>query len=84
MQLDLFEGVILTQEQEQMVKEFIAKKEKVAEEAFNYNRRLQSTLVEAGFIEGKDFKNTFETVTITADDKIFFIDEFNFNVLLIL
>ena len=68
MQLDLFEGVILTQEQEQMIKEFIANKEKDAQEAFDYNRRLQSVLVEAGFVQGKDFKNTFETVEVTADE----------------
>jgi len=68
MQLDLFEGVILTQEQEQMIKEFIANKEKDAEEAFNYNRRLQSILVEAGFKQGVDFKNTFETVVVNADE----------------
>ena len=67
-QLDLFEGVILTQEQEQMIKEFIASKEKSAEEAFNYNRRLQSVLVEAGFEQGVDFKNTFETKVITSDE----------------
>ena len=67
-QLDLFEGVILTQEQEQMIKEFIASKEKSAEEAFNYNRRLWSVLVEAGFKEGVDFKNTFETKVITSDE----------------
>ena len=67
-QLDLFEGVILTQEQEQMIKEFIANKEKDAQEAFDYNRRLQSVLVEAGFKQGVDFKNTFETVEVTADE----------------
>ena len=67
-QLDLFEGVILTQEQEQMIKKFIANKEKDAQEAFDYNRRLQSVLVEAGFIQGKDFKNTFETVVVNADE----------------
>mgnify|MGYP006908231146 CR=1 FL=1 len=67
-QLDLFEGVILTQEQEQMIKEFIANKKKDAEEAFNYNRRLQSVLVEAGFKQGIDFKNTFETVVVNADE----------------
>ena len=67
-QLDLFEGVILTQEQEQMIKEFIANKEKDAKEAFEYNRRLQSVLVEAGFKQGVDFKNTFETKTVTADE----------------
>lgn len=68
MQLDLFEGVILTQEQEQMIKEFIANKEKDAQEAFDYNRFLQSTLVEAGFQQGVDFKNTFETKVVTADE----------------
>ena len=67
-QLDLFEGVILTQEQEQMITDFIARKDKDAEEAFNYNRRLQSTLVEAGFKQGVDFKNTFKTVEVTADE----------------
>lgn len=67
-QLDLFEGVVLTQEQEQMITEFIANKEKDAEAAFNYNRRLQSVLVEAGFKQGIDFKNTFETKTTTSDE----------------
>ena len=68
MQLDLFEGVILTQEQEQMIKDFIANKKKDAEEAFEYNRRLQLTLVEAGFKQGVDFKNTFKTVEVTKDE----------------
>lgn len=67
-QLDLFEGVILTQEQEQMIKDFIANKEKDAQEAFDYNRRLQSTLVDAGFKQGVDFKNTFETKSVTAGE----------------
>ena len=67
-QLDLFEGVILTQEQEQMIKDFIARKQKDAEESFNYNRRLQSVLVDAGFKQGVDFKNTFETVVVEADE----------------
>ena len=51
-----------------MIKEFIANKEKDAQEAFEYNRRLQSVLVEAGFKQGVDFKNTFETKTVTADE----------------
>ena len=67
-QLDLFEGVILTQEQEQMIKEFIADQEKRAEKAFNENRRVQAALVEAGFKQGVDFKNTFETVVVNKDE----------------
>ena len=61
MQLDLFEGVILTQEQEQMIKDFIANKEKNATRAFEENRLVQSMLVNAGFVQGEDFKNTFKS-----------------------
>ena len=67
-QLDLFEGVILTQEQEQMITDFIANKEKNATRAFQENCLVQSILVDAGFVQGKDFKNTFETKTVTADE----------------
>lgn len=67
-QLDLFEGVILTQEQEQMIKDFIANKEKNATRAFEENRLVQKMLVDAGFKQGVDFKNTFETVVVTADE----------------
>jgi len=67
-QLDLFEGVILTQEQEQMIKEFIANKEKNATRAFEENRLVQKMLVDAGFKQGVDFTNTFETVEVTADE----------------
>ena len=68
MQLDLFEGVILTQEQEQMIKDFIANKEKSATRAFEENRLVQKMLVDAGFKQGVDFKNTFETVEVTSDE----------------
>ena len=67
-QLNLFEGVMLTQEQEQMVKEFIARREKNSNRSFEENRLVQSMLVDAGFVQGKDFKNTFETVVVTADE----------------
>lgn len=67
-QLDLFEGVILTQEQEQMIKDFIARKDKNAEEAVVENSLIQKMLVDAGFVQGKDFKNTFKTVVVTSDE----------------
>ena len=46
-QLDLFEGVILTQEQEQMVTEFIADQDKRVDKAVIENKRIQAALVEA-------------------------------------
>jgi len=67
-QLDLFEGVILTQEQEQMIKDFIANKEKNSNRSFEENRLIQSRLVDAGFVQGIDFKNTFETIIVNADE----------------
>ena len=67
-QLDLFEGVILTQEQEQMIKDFIAKKYKNAEEAVVENSLIQKMLVDAGFVQGEDFKNTFKADIITSDE----------------
>ena len=67
-QLNLFEGVMLTQEQEQMVKEFIANKEKNSNRSFEENRLVQKMLVDAGFVQGVDFKNTFETVVVTDDE----------------
>lgn len=67
-QLDLFEGIILTQEQEQMIKDFIANKEKTATRQFEENRLVQKMLVDAGFKQGVDFKNAFETVVVEADE----------------
>lgn len=67
-QLDLFEGVMLTQEQEQMVTEFIADQDKRVDKAVIENKRIQAALVEAGFKQGVDFKNTFEVVVINKDE----------------
>lgn len=66
-QLDLFEGIILTSEQEQMITDFIAKKVKTSEEAFQENQLVQNMLMDAGFIPGEHFKNTFEKVVATNE-----------------
>lgn len=67
-QLDLFEGVMLTQEQEQMVTEFIADQDKRVDKAVIENKCIQATLVEAGFKQGVDFKNTFEVVVVNKEE----------------
>lgn len=66
-QLDLFEGIILTSEQEQMVTDFIANKAKSSEETFQENQLVQNMLIDAGFIPGEHFKNTFEKVVVTDE-----------------
>ena len=66
-QLDLFEGVILTVEQEEMVARFKEDKAKRAKKLQLENQQIEGALVEAGFIKGVDFENTFGTKTVTRD-----------------
>ena len=67
MQLDLFEGVVLTVEQEEMVARFKENKAKRAKKFQLENQQIEGALVEAGFVKGVDFENNFETKTITRD-----------------
>ena len=60
-QLDLFAGVLLTQEQQEMVDKHIDRCNKNAEYLKQNNQRLEQMLLGAGFIKGKDFVNDFET-----------------------
>ena len=66
-QLDLFEGVILTQEQEKKVENFIQSQQDRSKHQLIENKNKQNALIEAGFIEGIDFENTFEVQTSTQD-----------------
>jgi len=66
-QLDLFEGVILTVEQEQMVAKFKEDKAKLAKKSQLENQQIEGALVEAGFVKGVDFENNFEIKTFTRD-----------------
>ena len=66
-QLDLFEGIILSQEQEQMIADFKQKQSKATKDKMLSNERLEGALIEAGFLKDVDFKNTFETKVVTND-----------------
>ena len=67
MQLDLFEGVILTTEQQEKVARFKEDRAKNAKKDELKNQVMVGTLVEAGFVEGTDFKNTFNIKLVTDD-----------------
>jgi len=70
LQLDLFEGQILTTEQENTVREFIDSKEKAAINRADYNKRLEETLKEAGF-QRVQYVNDFKIVTKQNEKKSF-------------
>jgi hypothetical protein len=59
-QLDLFAGILFTEEQEQMIAEY---KERCAKNALYYknqNERLEQLLLGAGFIKDVNFVNNFQ------------------------
>ena len=66
-QLDLFEGIVLSQEQQEMVAEFKQKQAKVTKDRTLSNERLEGALIEAGFLKDVDFSNTFEPTIVTND-----------------
>ena len=70
LQLDLFEGQILTTEQENTVREFIDSKEKAALSRADYIKRLEETLKEAGF-KRSQYVNDFKIVTRQNEQKSF-------------
>ena len=66
-QLDLFEGIVLSQEQQEMIAEFKQKQAKAVKHRMLSNERLEGALIEAGFLKDVDFENTFETKVVTKD-----------------
>jgi len=64
-QLDLFEGVLLTPEQEKMVAEYIEKAKVNSLKTKEQMVRLKTELLAAGFVEGEDFIDTFEIKEVT-------------------
>ena len=66
-QLDLFAGVLFTEEQEQMIAEY---KERCAKNALYYknqNERLEQLLLDNGFIKDVNFVNNFQIKTETRN-----------------
>ena len=66
-QLDLFEGIILSQEQQEMIADFKQKQSKATKDKMLSNERLEGALIQAGFLKDVDFSNTFETKVVTND-----------------
>lgn len=64
-QLDLFVGILLTPEQEDMINRFIAGQENASLFAERSNQQFEKLLVDNGFIFGIDFVNTFKIETVT-------------------
>jgi len=70
LQLDLFEGQILTTEQENEIQEWIESQEKNAMERAEYIKNLETTLKEAGF-QKVQYVNDFTLVTKTNQERSF-------------
>ena len=66
-QLDLFHGVVLTQEQEKEVQNWIKYQAKNAAESQENVNRIMLMLDEAGFVQGKDYDSNFEVHEVTCD-----------------
>ena len=66
-QLDLFAGILLTGEQEQMVANHIANCNKSAIYFEQQNQKFEKALVDAGFIKDVDFINDFTSTTTTHE-----------------
>lgn len=66
-QLDLFEGILLTPEQEKQVASFIQRRKEQTEFRIGAVKQVESQLLAAGFIKGNHFVNDFKVETITTD-----------------
>ena len=70
LQLDLFEGQVLTTEQENTVREWIEEKEKFAMKRADYIKNLEIELLGAGF-QKVQYVNDFTLVTKTNEERSF-------------
>ena len=70
LQLDLFEGQVLTTEHENTVREWIEEKEKYAMKRADLMKTLETTLKEAGF-QKVQYVNDFTLVTKTNQERSF-------------
>ena len=66
-QLDMFAGVLLTVEQEQMVAAHIKRSKESTDRIEANNNALMSILLQNGFEIGTDFVNTFKRKTVTKE-----------------
>jgi hypothetical protein len=66
-QLDLFHGVVLTQDQEKEVNDWVKRQATNAAENQENVNRIMLMLDEAGFVQGKDYNSNFEIHEVTCD-----------------
>ena len=66
-QLDMFAGILLTSEQEQMVTEHIERAKETVGYKVKLIERTEKLLIESGFIKDVDFINDFKIETITNE-----------------
>jgi hypothetical protein len=64
-QLDLFEGILLTADQQEKVDNYIATQAKAIALHESENQRVEKMLIEAGFIKGIHYKNDFKSSITT-------------------
>ena len=65
-QLDLFEGLVLTTEQQEQVDSFIERQAKNAVDSQNRINRTMLLLDEAGFVQGVDYNSNYEVHKVTS------------------
>ena len=66
-QLDLFEGVVLSEKQQKLLTEFQTNNTRKAKTAHERNINMVNALIEGGFVEGVDFENTFDVIEVVED-----------------
>lgn len=66
-QLDLFEGILLSPEQEKQAVEFVERRKRQVEDRKKVMEQIESQLLAAGFIKDIHFVNDFKTEIITKE-----------------
>ena len=66
-QLDLFQGKVLTTEQQEEVNRFIKRQAEKAVDSQNNVNRIITLLEEAGFVQGRDYDSNFEVHEVTRE-----------------
>ena len=67
MQLDLFNGVVLTTKQQEEINKFIHTQDNRAVESQKNVNKTMLLLDEAGFVQGRDYENNFEIYEVTKE-----------------
>ena len=81
LQLDLFEGAILNAKQQTQLETFIDNQVVRSQNAKIKNVETEIALIDAGFVKGVDFNNTFEIYDVVEDVELgYSFDNSNFQV----